>query len=298
MPKPLPYTMALQEFGLTQNEAKIYLSLLHQGVSNGNQLARDAGVPSAKVYEVLDKLKELGLVAITDSQREFVPLPLQDFLKAHEARTSQAARTLLHHVAQPLEHLPTDALFQMKGRAAVLAKLRSLLSEAQHEVLLSLWPGEVEDILEDLRMVAQRRVHITAILFMTEPDILQVFNPFAHSEKAFITVHAHVLIPTVFERHASQGAAVLDDTVAVLMEGGNQQWSGVWTSHPAVVSQIANYIRHDIYINKLEREFREPLVQRFGHHLTDLLDARRDGINLNDPAHSPADSKAFTAQEV
>ena len=53
----------LQEIGLTEGEAKVYLALLRLGVTKTGQLAKEASVSLSKVYTILDRLIKKGLAA-------------------------------------------------------------------------------------------------------------------------------------------------------------------------------------------------------------------------------------------
>ncbi|MDO8624590.1 MAG: helix-turn-helix domain-containing protein, partial [Candidatus Diapherotrites archaeon] len=52
----------LEEFGLTPNEAKVYLSLVVHGPSTASAVTRDSGLHRVLVYDVLVRLSEKGLV--------------------------------------------------------------------------------------------------------------------------------------------------------------------------------------------------------------------------------------------
>ncbi len=54
----------LQKIGLTEYEAKVYLSLLSNNVSSASVLAEKAGVPRTKIYSVLRSLSLKGWVKI------------------------------------------------------------------------------------------------------------------------------------------------------------------------------------------------------------------------------------------
>lgn len=51
----------LKDLGLTPNEAKIYITLLGRAEFKAAEVAEQAGVPRAKVYEALSSLKSKGL---------------------------------------------------------------------------------------------------------------------------------------------------------------------------------------------------------------------------------------------
>jgi sugar-specific transcriptional regulator TrmB len=53
----------LQEIGLTQNEIKVYLSLLDLGESKTGEILKKSGLNSGRIYEILDSLQKKGLVS-------------------------------------------------------------------------------------------------------------------------------------------------------------------------------------------------------------------------------------------
>ena len=57
------YTSALLEAGLTKSETKVYLALLRNGELTKTPLVKEAKISPSKVYDVLNKLKEKGLVS-------------------------------------------------------------------------------------------------------------------------------------------------------------------------------------------------------------------------------------------
>ena len=52
----------LEEFGLSKNEAKIYLYLLKHGEKSTGPIIRETGISNSRVYGSLNSLIEKGLV--------------------------------------------------------------------------------------------------------------------------------------------------------------------------------------------------------------------------------------------
>lgn len=65
MPDNIRVETVLEEIGLTKNEAKVYLALLHLGTTTTSPLIRLVGVNTSKVYESLERLLKKGLVSYT-----------------------------------------------------------------------------------------------------------------------------------------------------------------------------------------------------------------------------------------
>lgn len=60
------YEYLLQKIGLSENEAKVYLSLLKIGNSSTSKIVSTAGISGGKIYETLDKLYQKGFVSISN----------------------------------------------------------------------------------------------------------------------------------------------------------------------------------------------------------------------------------------
>lgn len=52
----------IKELGLTDNEARIYLSLLKSGPTNPSEISHNLGLHRGYTYDALDRLKEKGIV--------------------------------------------------------------------------------------------------------------------------------------------------------------------------------------------------------------------------------------------
>jgi sugar-specific transcriptional regulator TrmB len=70
----------LRGYGLNGYEAKAYFTLLAVGESKAGDVARKAGVPQSKVYDVLDTLREKGFVEQNEDTRpkEYKAFSLKD----------------------------------------------------------------------------------------------------------------------------------------------------------------------------------------------------------------------------
>ena len=77
---------SLKEIGLTNSEAKVYLALLKIGLASKTRIIANARIASSKIYEVLDKLMDKGLVSmiIKNNVRNYEAAPvrrIKDFIQ-------------------------------------------------------------------------------------------------------------------------------------------------------------------------------------------------------------------------
>jgi sugar-specific transcriptional regulator TrmB len=85
---------AVQNFGLNEREAEIYLRLQRLGPASAQQVARDAGLDRVVTYRTLDLLRARGVVQATaERPRRYVPIPPADlFRREIESRREALAR--------------------------------------------------------------------------------------------------------------------------------------------------------------------------------------------------------------
>lgn len=267
---------AFQELGLTQSEAKIYLSLLAGTAANGNQVARQAGVPSAKVYENLERLTAQGLVAQLEDGT-YVPLDLEEFLAQKRSRMTEMETLLRESVRRKAHDVHGEILWHGSGYQALLDRAGKLVESANEEALVSAWPTEIDQLLPSIESALERGVRVAVLTFTSPPEVARVFGSLLEHEN--LNAHGHALLPSVHARHGNHAAFVADEVATLLMNGNAlMEWVGVRTTNPAVVQTVANFVRHDIYINKVYEEYRDRLEATYGPMLAALLDPHRGGV--------------------
>ncbi|RLE38854.1 hypothetical protein DRJ17_02765 [Candidatus Woesearchaeota archaeon] len=84
----------LVEAGLTDSEAKVYLTLLDLGMDLAGTIARKSGIHRRSVYDILDRLIEKGLVSyiVKNNQRHYEatdPIRLIELLKEKERKIQE-----------------------------------------------------------------------------------------------------------------------------------------------------------------------------------------------------------------
>jgi sugar-specific transcriptional regulator TrmB len=83
----------LSQLGLTNGEARVYLSLLKIGSSKVGPIVRDSHVSYSKVYDILERLSLKGLVSYVTIGKikhfnAVEPYRLQDYIQRKEEQLS------------------------------------------------------------------------------------------------------------------------------------------------------------------------------------------------------------------
>ncbi|MEW6425445.1 MAG: helix-turn-helix domain-containing protein [Bacillota bacterium] len=260
----------LVELGLTVYEAKAYLALLKYHPSKAHEVSKLSGIPAARVYEIISRLVEKGLaVPIGNDPILYEPLPAKEFVRMHRARLEH----IVGKVEEQLENIASgpaaEVLWHITGYENLLAKAREIINLATRQVLLSLWTPQIIDLYSDLTAVHSKGISVVTIHFGE--------NPSGCPQWPVGQVYRHQMSPTVHERHGSELLISVDGLYGLIMNrASGRDWEGFWTSNPAIVRVITNYIRHDIYLAKITGRYKDMLESVYGENMELLLDVEKD----------------------
>lgn len=139
----------LQECGLTENQARVYLALLDHPGGTVSGLSKAAELPRNRLYEMLEELNAIGLVDIVlDEPRRYRARSIDTFV----TRCKTELQTRIEQLEARRPHLiaafqPRDAVSSedhergttqvLTGRRAVAQEIERMLAEARREIVLA-----------------------------------------------------------------------------------------------------------------------------------------------------------------
>ncbi|MCK5025856.1 MAG: hypothetical protein KAS15_04650 [Nanoarchaeota archaeon] len=147
------YENELKELGLTDNEVKIYLALLHKGVLNPTKLAEKTGLHRSYIYDTLDRLLEKGII------------------------NTILMNNKKHYQAVDPEVLRGQFELKMRHLDSILPQLSSLYKETKEETKVELHKGKrvYRTLIKDL--VANLNQNDIVYLIGIDEDALEDIEP-------------------------------------------------------------------------------------------------------------------------
>lgn len=134
----------VQDYGLTEYEARAYLALLELHGGTAREVASLSRVPRTKIYQVLDDLHEKRLAEVVPERpKKYIAVPFEEYLERFEADYKEKLEKIEEDRELAREELvptggrePTQAgTFQVfKGRKNVTTKVEEMLQEAEEEI--------------------------------------------------------------------------------------------------------------------------------------------------------------------
>ncbi len=257
--------------GVSDYEGRVYSALLTSNPATAYETAKEAGVPTSKVYEVLDRLEARGMVRNLDEggKKRYLPQPADEFVEGTRRRladTLDALKIDLAKLGGPQDHA---YVWNLSDAPALLDKACRMVQAASETVLVSAWNPEAL-ILVPLLCDARTRGVKTALVHFGPGDL------------ALDSVFRHPIEDTIYAEKGGRGLTVVADGREALMgtlragPGMAEVIEGAWSLNRGFVTLAEDYVKHDIYIMKIVERFDAELQSRFGPGYEKLRDVWND----------------------
>lgn len=259
----------LVELGLSEYEAKAYLALLAESPATAYETAKRAGIPSSKIYEVLERMGVRGLVMRRDEgeRRLYLPESSGEFLDRQKARLGETLDRLSGELSKLGDRADASVLWNVSDRAALIEKALAIVSRAARELLVSGESEELEALSRSLFQASERGARV-AIVHFGEPRCALPG-----------IVYEHPIKDTLQAEKGGRGFALVADSREALIGtiAADGPAEGAYSRNKGFVVLAEDYVKHDIYVMKIVRRYDAELIRRFGPGYAKLREVFSDG---------------------
>jgi sugar-specific transcriptional regulator TrmB len=235
-------------------------------------VSKTTGVPQPKVYEALRKLVTRGAARQINGEpvrfAAVAPEELLDNLQTDfEERLIHARETSIDLEA-PAQPAVQEAVAALSDRSAVLDMATAALAAATRRVYLSASSQELRALKSAILSAAGGGVDVVVLCFgrmAFQGDGVRVFR---HASTEGI----------LFRHHQARHLALVADSRQTIfgLAADGRKWSGIETSSEPIIAAVKGYIKHDIDMQQLFRDFGTELVEAYGPGLQGLESYRAD----------------------
>ena len=134
----------LLDIGLSKYEAKVYLSLIEEGISTAKNISNITGIPYGKVYEIINLLSNRGFLMVLPSKpMKYRGISPQQAIIATKKGIDDKFERIRNDTIKKLELLfaeskistqPQSFFSVINGRSNVLSKTEELIKKAEHNI--------------------------------------------------------------------------------------------------------------------------------------------------------------------
>ena len=158
---------SLAQFGLTRQEAELFLTLIAEGELSGYEAAKHSGLSRSNAYAGLASLVAQGAAYVIDGTvPRYAALPPQEFFHHRIRQLQELSSRLLPSF--PQRRTTPEGYQTINGNQAVLDRMKTMVEGAQLRLYLSLEAKLLLPLVPSLTEAAQRGIKITAL---TDADL-------------------------------------------------------------------------------------------------------------------------------
>jgi sugar-specific transcriptional regulator TrmB len=261
---------ALTELGFSQYEARTYAGLIGREPMTGYAIAKDTLVPQPKVYETLGRLVERGAVLqVSGSPAKFVAVAPARVLSQLERAFRQRLATVELEVSRMRRESHQEHELRLYKETnswiAIVNAANDLISGATERIYVSGHGTYLDALGEEIRAADRRGVRIDILCFGEPPSSLHNGVVIRHSSTDGV----------VYRHHQSRHLALTCDASAALwaLAPEGDKWEAVWSDNdPLLTALVKGFVRHDIFTQRMFRDFSSEMQARYGAGLEGLFD--------------------------
>jgi HTH-type transcriptional regulator, sugar sensing transcriptional regulator len=240
----------LSKFGFSQYESKVYEVLSSSDEPlDATLIVKYSGVPKAKVYEVISRMIEKGMVldSVSEKKKLYTALPLQlvveKLTKEFESNLNQLKKNTTKKITTD------DRVWSLKVDSSIVLQGKQLLQEAKHSIHISIWKDELHDYLPILIEKQMNGVMIEALIVGDIEEDL----PFSNF---------YILSPNQEHQKLEKNRLIIVDEESILFAGvENDTWQAMITKSKPFVKFFAEFFYHDVALTKITKKFENQLMQ-------------------------------------
>ncbi|WP_063563579.1 helix-turn-helix domain-containing protein [Paenibacillus sp. O199] len=238
----------LQKFGFTQYESQVYEAIFAQDSPlDATSIVNYSNVPKAKIYEVLNRLIDKGIVLTTmhGKKKLYMAVDLQsiilkiraDFEKdIEELKTYKIKRTFTD------EHIWT-----LKDASSIASNIEQLIEEADSSILFLAWNEQMEKYRELLEQKEAEGVHVEVLAVGGLQTSL---------------AHKYSLIPMLEDSNLEPSQLIIVDHGYLLFAGiEHDSWKAIKTTSKPIVKAMTDYFYHDVALTQITKKYGDQLLQ-------------------------------------
>lgn len=152
----------LSAFGLTGQEALIYLELFRSGISNGYEIAKNTGISRSNVYKALEGLVEKGAAYVSEgTSKKYTAVEVEEFCQNKIRSLTWKKEFLAAHM--PKEKEETEGYITITSDKNISDKIKNMLEKAEKRVYLSMSSELLERFKKELAALTAKKIKVVVL---------------------------------------------------------------------------------------------------------------------------------------
>lgn len=233
----------LQSIGLTQYESKTFIALVSNGSNTPFQISKISGIPRARIYDTLDSLVDKGLAmreVINDGSKIYQSIPIDVFLERQRQKWNDSYQVMENKlkILEKQKARTESYVSTVQGEGSILSFCKTLIHQAEHQIMLSIWNPMYQELLPDLQEKAEKGCQLRGIAFEVDNPIAELIVHRKNTYMASLSSNKWFIL-SVDSRKLLYGHAA------------EKNENAFYTDDSVHIFLLEDYIWHDVLVNRL-----------------------------------------------
>ncbi|AEF25192.1 TrmB family transcriptional regulator [Streptococcus parauberis] len=247
----------MKQFGYTESETNIYLSLVENGSMTGYEVSKKSGVPRSKVYNNLETLVKKGVVLVNKSEPKiYSAISPEEFVSMLKQTTLGDIQYLDDHLSDIKEKEDDTLLWQLENKEAVQHKILYMIEHAKESLYIQIWEESLSPTIIQALKEAEARL---------EGFVCILFSPSGHYTLPFKRFYPHGFETDKLEDMGGRWVNLICDDDIVLFGTLDDTCDVIWSHNKAMRLLAKEYVKHDAYTLKIIQEHGQELARAYGN---------------------------------
>jgi len=259
----------LKKIGLSDLEARCYLTLHDEPGISGYEVAKRVSVSRTNVYSALRSLTDKGACrCIEGDPVRYDAVPIEQLAKHLQTEFEQVTKVLVNRLKTPPKIAPS--FYNWQGEKQLATTIHRIIANAKDFIVLDIWSEDLHWFEEELLDAEKRGVNVILITIGECQTLLQ--NIFVHVRSDDWSISK------------LRNFSILCDSHIALLGGfgGPTKLTALETDHPSVVGMLKTAFYHDLIMQHIEKDFEAELLEKYGEKYQKILEfySKEKGWNI------------------
>ncbi|WP_136604461.1 TrmB family transcriptional regulator [Paenibacillus dokdonensis] len=238
----------LHKFGFSQYESKVYEALAAtMQPMDATMIVKHSGVPKAKIYEVISRMVEKGMVmeSISEKKKLYTALALPLVIEKLTAEFQSDIKELEQQKLQ--KEIVDDRVWSLKADTSIDSQIKQMILDANSTIRYSSWKDDFHKYLPILEKKEREGISVEALAV---GEIRSGLN--------------HLVIMEPNEEHVSLERfrlLIVDDAEVIFAGVENNAWQAIKTRSQPFVRVFTDYFYHDVLLSKITTKYNDVLMK-------------------------------------
>ncbi len=270
----------LIQYGLTPNQAKVYLYLTKTGEKTASAISKNLNIPRTESYHLLNSLEQKGIIfSIFGKPTKFNSVPIDDALtiiidnekkrvldlELKKEKILTLWETIPKYVDEN-ENVDGNKFQILQGRNSILVKIERMAKTAEKDVMV---------LGSETNFIKFYHTEFVNLLKKTKAE-LQVLT--TYSKKGQFALEGLPLnnVKKLDESNRHNFSFIIkDDTeVVFFINSGSSELMAIWTDSKSFVSTLKSLFkliwRKSAFVMEKENEFTQSMSEDYEHRLREI----------------------------